>query len=60
MCLPNIVELMKQRRKGLSGHRTFMGGFGNYMLCRSEKLNARENNTQVMDFNSMEEISWED
>jgi hypothetical protein len=36
-----------------------MGGFRNYWLCRSEKLNATENNTQIMDFNSVEEISWE-
>lgn len=36
-----------------------MEGFRNYLPCKSEKLNATENNTQVMDFSSMEEISWE-
>jgi len=36
-----------------------MEGFRNYLLCRSEELNATENNTQIMDFNSVEEISWE-
>ena len=36
-----------------------MEGFRNYLLCSSEKLNTTENNTQIMDFNSMEEISWE-
>jgi len=31
----------------------------NYMLCRSEKLNGRENSTQVIVHNSVEEISLE-
>jgi len=36
-----------------------MEGFRNDWLCSSEKLNATENNTQIMDFNSMEENSLE-
>jgi hypothetical protein len=50
---------MKMGRKGLAGHGAWMGHFRNYWLCRSEKLNATETDTQITDFNSMEEISWE-
>jgi hypothetical protein len=50
---------MKLRRKRLAGHGARMEGFRNYLPCKSEKLNATENNTQIMDFSSMEEISWE-
>ena len=39
-CSPNNVKVTELRRKGLVGHVACMGGFRNYMLCRSEKLNG--------------------
>jgi hypothetical protein len=56
-CSQNIVEVTKLRRKGLAEHVACMGGFRNYMLCRSEKLNGRESSSLTVVHSSMEEIS---
>jgi hypothetical protein len=40
----------------LAGHVACMGGFENYMLCRSEKLNGRESSSLTVVHNSKEEI----
>jgi hypothetical protein len=53
------VNVTQCRRKGLVGHLLFMGGFRNYMFGRSEKLNGRENSTQILVHNSMEDICWD-
>jgi hypothetical protein len=42
----------------LAGHAACMGGFKNCMLCRSEKLNWRENSSLTIVQNSMEEVIW--
>jgi hypothetical protein len=36
-----------------------MGGFRSYMFGRSEKLKGRENRTQILVHNSMEDINWD-
>jgi hypothetical protein len=44
---------------GLAGPVACMGFLRNYTLCRSEKLNGRENSTQILVHISMEDVSWE-
>jgi hypothetical protein len=50
----------KLRIMGLTGYVACTGCFRNYMICRSEKLNGRENSIKILVHNSMEEMSWDD
>jgi hypothetical protein len=49
---------MNNIKNGMLAHVACMGGFRNYVICRSEKLNRREKSSLALIHNSMEKFSW--